>query len=93
MESTYSTSSLVGFADAAELAGDAEVEADRFGVADVEVAVGLGWKAGVDLGILLLRDVGGDDVADKVGRRGRGGFRALGFSSVVGHKVLNVKTG
>ena len=29
---------------AAELAGDAEVETDRLGVADVEVAVGLGGK-------------------------------------------------
>ena len=33
---------------AAELVGEAEVEADGLGVADVEVAVGLGRKAGLD---------------------------------------------
>ena len=58
-------------ADAAELAGDAEVEADGLGVADVQVAVRLGRKAGVDLRILLLGDVRGDDVADEIGRRDR----------------------
>ena len=54
MESTYSTSSLAGVgvvepevADAAELGGEAEIEADGLGVADVEVAVGLGRKAGM----------------------------------------------
>ncbi len=35
-------------AAAAELGGDPEVEADRLGVADVEIAVGLGRKAGDD---------------------------------------------
>ena len=35
-------------AAAAELGGDAEVEADGLGVADVQVAVGLGRKAGDD---------------------------------------------
>ena len=34
-------------AQAAELLGDAEVQADRLGVADVQVAVGLGRKAGI----------------------------------------------
>jgi hypothetical protein len=33
---------------AAELVGEAEVDADGLGVADVEVAVGLGGKAGLD---------------------------------------------
>ncbi len=33
----------VGFA--AELVGETEVEADGLGVADVEVAVGLGWES------------------------------------------------
>ena len=35
---------------AAELVGEAEVEADGLGVADVQIAVGLGWKAGLDSG-------------------------------------------
>ena len=58
-------------ADAAELAGDAEVQADALGVADVQVAVRLRRKAGVDLRIFLLGDVFGDDVADEIGWRGR----------------------
>ena len=42
----------VGFA--AELVGEAEVEADGLGVADVEIAVGLGWKAGLDDGVAVF---------------------------------------
>ena len=42
----------VGFA--AELVGEAEIEADGLGVADVEVAVGLGWKARLDDGVAVL---------------------------------------
>ena len=57
-------------ADAAELAGDAEVQADAFGVADVQVAVRLGRKAGVDVRIFFLGDVFLDDVADEIGRGG-----------------------
>ena len=56
---------------AVELAGEAEVEADGFGVADVEVAVGLGWEAGVDAtGVFTGGEIGDDDVADEVGRPG-----------------------
>src|SRR5690606_25904064 len=33
----------------AELLGDPEVEADRFGVTDMEIPVRLGWKTGDDL--------------------------------------------
>ncbi len=50
----------------AELLGDAEVEADRFGVADMEVAVGLGRKAGDDLADAAGVEVGLDDVADEI---------------------------
>src|ERR1035437_7645768 len=60
-------------ANAAELAGDAEVQADAFRVADVQVAVRLRRKARVDARIFVLRDVRGDDVADEIGRRGRRG--------------------
>ncbi len=48
---------------AAELVGEAEVEADGLGVADVEVAVGLGWKAGLDdcVAVFFGADIFGDD--------------------------------
>jgi hypothetical protein len=54
---------------AAELVGEAEVDADGLGVADVEVAVGLGGKAGLDLGVAVLfgAHILGDDVAEEVG--------------------------
>ena len=52
MDSTYSTSSLVGLVSSKrrlqlppKSCGDAEVQADRLGVADVQVAVGLGREA------------------------------------------------
>ena len=51
---------------AAGLPGDAEVEADRLGVPDVEVAVGLGREAGDDGRVLPGAQVLGDDVADEV---------------------------
>ncbi len=63
-------------AASAELPGDAEVEADRLGVADVEVAVGLRREAGDDLADAALAHVRGDDLADEVaafGRLWRGG--------------------
>ena len=69
MESTYSCLFLgrVGVVEAqvalaAELVGEAEVQADGLGVADVQVAVGLGRKAGVDASpYLLVRQVVEDD--------------------------------
>src|SRR3546814_2794998 len=61
-------------AQAAELGGDAEVQADRLGVADVQVAVGLGREAGADGGMLSVGQVLAEDMADEVllfgGRRG-----------------------
>jgi hypothetical protein len=70
-------------ADAGELAGDAEVQANGLGMADVEVAIRLGREPRVDLRILLLRHVRGNDVADEIGRRGWGG--AACFGRLVGH--------
>ena len=75
IESTYSTSSLHGIgvveaqvALAAELGGEAEVEADRLGVADVQVAVGLGREARVHAAAVLVGlQVFEDDVADEIG--------------------------
>jgi len=60
-------------ADAAVVAREAEVEKDRLGVAEVQVAVGLGREARLDAaaplagGVLLV-----DEVADEVGGGGRG---------------------
>ena len=72
---------------AAELLGDAEVEADRFRVPDVQIAIGLGRKAGhhfatVLAGLLIL----GHDRADEVERGGRGGGRRC----AIGHNWRSV---
>ena len=81
MESTYSVSSLHGLVSskrrllAAELGREAEVEADGFGVADVQVAVRLGRKARVHAAAVLVGlQVLEDDVPDEV----RGGDRTCG---------------
>ena len=50
----------------AELLGDAEVEADRLGMADVEIAVRLGRKARHHGRMTLGFEVGPYDVADEV---------------------------
>src|SRR5690606_26857234 len=53
-------------AAAAELGGDAEVQADRLGVADVQVAVRLRREAGADRGVLAAGQVLADDLPDEV---------------------------
>ena len=53
-------------AAAAELLGDAEVEADRLGMADVQVAVRLRRKAGHHRRVPLGVEVGLDDVANEI---------------------------
>src|SRR5581483_2959765 len=66
-------------AAAAVLLGDPEVEADRLGVADVEVAVGLGGEPRQDLAAVLPGpEVLLDDVADEVGAHGRKLYRPRG---------------
>ena len=56
-------------AGAAELGGDAEIEADRLGVADVQVAVGLGREARGDTsGVLPRADVLSHDGPDEIER-------------------------
>ena len=60
-------------AAAAVFAGDAEVEADGLGVADVEVAVGLRRETRDDLRVAFLGNMGRNDVADEIGGRGSGG--------------------
>ncbi len=54
---------------AAELLGNAEIEADRLGVADVQIAVRLRRKPGDDLGVASAREVALDDVANEVATR------------------------
>src|SRR6185503_3787780 len=63
-------------APAAEVARQPEVEADRLGVADVRVAVGLGREAGDDARVAAGREVGANDVANEILAR-RGAWRAL----------------
>ncbi len=66
---------------AAELRGDAEVEADRLGVADVQIAVGLRWEARDGCANSPRGDVGGDDLADEVAAFGwRRGLDAHGHN-------------
>ena len=51
----------------AVVGGQAEIEADRLGVADVEIAVRLGREAGLDPALVLAGfEVGVDDVADEI---------------------------
>ena len=69
-------------------AGDAEVQADRLGVTDMEVAVGLGRESRDDLGVAFFGDLGRDEVADKIGGCGRGGGRVGG-----GHSRTNCAVG
>ena len=53
----------------AELTGDPEIEHDRLGVADMEVAVGLGREAGDHLVGAPGRNVLADDGANEIARR------------------------
>ncbi len=50
----------------AELLGDAEIQADRLGVADVEIAVRLGREPGHHRGVLFGVEVRLNDVADEI---------------------------
>ncbi len=57
-------------ADTTELAGQFEIERDRLGMADVEIAIRLGWEAGLDPpaeGALL--DVALHQLANEIGTR------------------------
>ena len=55
---------------APELVREAEVDHDALGVADVQVAVGLGWKARADTSAMFAaRLIGEDHIANEIGRR------------------------
>ncbi len=60
-------------AQPAELGGQAEIQADRLGVADVQVAVGLGREAGANDRVLAAGQILADDLADEVFLLRRGG--------------------
>jgi len=52
------------------LGGNAEVKADRFRMADMQIAVRLWWKASLDAaGVAIRRKVFGDNVPNKVSAR------------------------
>ena len=60
--------------------GDTEIQADRLGVADMEIAVGLGRKPGHHRFHATGGEIGLDDVADKVAPRRTRHFTTLGRS-------------
>src|SRR5258706_15919716 len=53
-------------AASAKLLRHPEIEADRLGVADMEIAVGLGRKPGHHLAAMPGGKIGRDDVADEI---------------------------
>ena len=53
-------------AASAEFLGDTEIEADRFGVPDMKITVGLGREAGHDLLAAAGLQIGRNDVADEI---------------------------
>src|SRR5215471_16656292 len=64
----------IGFA--AEFLGESEIEADGLGVSDVQIAVGLGWKARMNaalklIGLQVVEYHVADEVGVAAGRRGR----------------------
>ena len=71
-------------ADAVVVARQAEVDADALGMADVQVAIGLGRKAGADLGRvrLALGLVGGVAWAAGPAAAGVGAFFQIGFDDL-----------
>ncbi len=50
----------------AEFGGDAEIEADRLGVPDMQIAVGFRREAGDHIAVPARLQIGGDDVADEI---------------------------
>src|SRR5580698_10899609 len=57
---------------AAELAGNAEIQADGFRVADMQIAVGLGRETCYGRLVFARRDVLADGFTDEIVRFGRG---------------------
>ena len=72
-------------AASAEFFRHAEIEADRLGVADMQVAVRLRRETRDDLGVALFGDVAGDDIADEIARGWWRGRRSV----LSGHSEIN----
>jgi hypothetical protein len=72
---------------AAVLGGDAEIEADRLDVTEVQIAVRLGRKARADPRIKPRGQVGLDDLADEIAGGGR-----LGGARRVAHRDRDYRT-
>ena len=51
----------------AKFVSDSKVEADRLGMSDVEIAIRLGRKAGVNLGVFPRMHIFRHDIADEIG--------------------------
>ena len=64
-------------AAAAEIPRHAEVEADRLGMADMEIAVRLGRKTGDNGLVLAALQVFADNGADEIGRRCRSTYNRV----------------
>jgi hypothetical protein len=75
----------------AELRGDAEIQADRLGVADVQVAVGLRREPGADRRMPAAGEVVADDLADEVLPGGGAAGIRRGFG--VGHAFPGSRAG
>ncbi|OPZ07810.1 MAG: hypothetical protein BWZ07_03255 [Alphaproteobacteria bacterium ADurb.BinA280] len=59
-------------AGAGEIAGNAEIQADALGMAQVQVSIGFGWKARAHLSAMLAAGlVSQHDLADEIGRSRR----------------------
>src|ERR1700739_63299 len=54
--------------NAGKFSGDTEIEADRFSMPDMEVTVRFGRKSGMDLREIWSEQIGGDDIANEIGR-------------------------
>jgi hypothetical protein len=81
----------------------AKVQADTFGVTNVEVAIGLWWKAGNDGGdslttsiatvlVCATRQVMVDDLAQKVGGLSNSAGRRFGGFAILGHAPIVEKS-
>src|SRR6516164_6857886 len=55
-------------ANAAEFSGNTKIETDRFGMTDMEVTVRSGWKSRMDLREICGEQIGGNDIANEIGR-------------------------
>ena len=77
------------------IAGEAKIQADGLGVTDMEIAVGLGRKPGVDPAVVLsIPYIFVDDLADKIGRRGFPYIRSggLALAHVYGIVLVGIRS-